>query len=153
MWDASLVIPKYIVSPHPALVETSEKFCKCTSNFVAPRIWWNSFVCGPLSTWPTQVSNLFSVGRGQQIYKNWTDDEGDNWGDAAKSGKNTHLLVLMRMRLLYTICWFINLESKICLWKHKFRVLLSTFNILKGVSRLCVFVVYYYFYLSCPNVC
>ena len=59
----------------------------------------NFFDCGPLSTWPDQVSNLFGFGRGAQIYKNWTSDGGDNWDDAAKSGKNAHLIVIMRVRI------------------------------------------------------
>ena len=84
MWDASLVIPNNIVPPHPALVESLEKFWKCTSNFVAPRIWWKKIVCGPLLTWPTQVSNIFGVGRGPQIYKTWTSNDGDNWGWCCK---------------------------------------------------------------------
>ena len=41
-------------------------------------------ICGPLLTWPTQVSNLFGVGRGPQIYKNWTSYGGDNWGWCCK---------------------------------------------------------------------
>ena len=43
MWDASLVIPNYIAPPHPALIETSEIFCKCTFIFVKSRVWWIFF--------------------------------------------------------------------------------------------------------------
>ena len=45
------------------------------------------------------MSNLFSVGRGTQIYKNWTTNGGKIGGGAAKSDSNTHLLVVMPMRL------------------------------------------------------
>ena len=51
---------------------------------MAPRIWWIFFICGPLLTWPTQVSNLFGDGRGAQIYKNWLINGGDNWGWCCK---------------------------------------------------------------------
>ena len=37
-------------------------------------------ICGPILTWPNQVSNLFGVGRGTQIYKKWTSNGGKNWG-------------------------------------------------------------------------
>ena len=84
MWDAFLVIPKYIVPSHPALVKTLEKFCKCTSNFVAPRICWTDIFCGPLLTWPTQVYNIFSVVRRQLIYKNWTSNGGEKLGWCCK---------------------------------------------------------------------
>ena len=80
MWCASLFLLKYIVPPHPALVKTLEKFWKCILNFVAPIIWWNIFVCGPLWTSTAQVLYLFCVVRGTQIYKNWTRSGGDNWG-------------------------------------------------------------------------
>ena len=80
MWDAPIVIPKYILTPHPNLVETLEKFCKCTWNFVAHRIWCFFFICIPLLTWPTWVSTIHGIGRGPQIYKNWTSNGGDNWG-------------------------------------------------------------------------
>ena len=33
-----------------------------------------------LLTWYTQVSNLFCVGKGRQIYKNCTRNGGNNWG-------------------------------------------------------------------------
>ena len=56
-------------------------------------------------TWNTQVSNIFSVGRGLQIYRNWTSNGGDTLGLCCKSGKNTHLLVIMRVRLLQKICF------------------------------------------------
>ena len=55
----------------------------------------------PLLTWPTQVSNLFGVGRWLQIYryKNGLAMGVTIGGDAEKSGNNTHLLVIMRVRL------------------------------------------------------
>ena len=33
------IITKYIVPLHPVLVKTLETFCKCTLNFMVPRIW------------------------------------------------------------------------------------------------------------------
>ena len=39
----------------------------------------NIFVTVPLLTWPTQVSNIFGVGGGTQIYKNWTSNGSKNW--------------------------------------------------------------------------
>ena len=63
----------------------------------ALRTWWhlgygeNIFVLDPLLAWPTWVSNLFSVGRGPQIYKNWTSNGVTIGVDAVKSYKNTHL--------------------------------------------------------------
>ena len=80
MWDASLVIPKFIVPPHPNLVKTLEKIWKCTLKFMAPRILWKGFILDPLLTWPTQVSNQFSVGGGTQIYKRWTSNGGKKLG-------------------------------------------------------------------------
>ena len=47
--------------------------------------------------------NLFGVGRGQQIYKNGLAMGVIIGGDAAKSGKSTHLLVVTNMRLLHKI--------------------------------------------------
>ena len=38
------------------------------------------FGCVTLLTWPTEVSNLFGVGRGTQIYINWTINGGKIWG-------------------------------------------------------------------------
>ena len=61
----------------------------------------NFFICGLLLAWTTYISNIFNVGKGPQIYKNWTRNGGENWFDAEKSGKNTHLLVIMRVRLLH----------------------------------------------------
>ena len=49
------------------------------------------------------MSNLFGVGRGPQIYKNVLAMGVTIGGDAAKSGKNTHLLVIMRVRLSQNI--------------------------------------------------
>ena len=43
MWYDYLIIPKFIVPPHPALVETSEKFYKRTLKFMANRTWWKRF--------------------------------------------------------------------------------------------------------------
>ena len=103
MWDASIVIPKYIVPPHPDLVKNSEKLWKCALNFLAPRIWWKTFVDIPPLTQPTQVSNLFCFGRGAQIYKKLTINGVTMWVDAAKSGKNNNLLVIMYVRLLHNI--------------------------------------------------
>ena len=67
-------------------------FCKCTLNFVTPRIWRFFFVCVPLLTLPNQVSNLFGTGRGAQIYKIGLEMGVTIGGGAAKSGKKTHLL-------------------------------------------------------------
>ena len=83
MWYAYLIIPKYIVPPNPALVETLEKFWNFTSDFVAPRIWWKTF-CVTLLTWPNQVSNIFGVVRVPKIYKKWTSNSGENWGWCCK---------------------------------------------------------------------
>ena len=47
--------------------------------------------------------NLFGVGRGPQIFKNSLEMGLKIDGDADKSGKNTHLLVIMRTRLLHKI--------------------------------------------------
>ena len=49
------------------------------------------------------MSNLFGFGRGVQIYKEWTNNGCKKWGDAAKIGKNNHLLVMVRVRLLQKI--------------------------------------------------
>ena len=43
------------------------------------------FIYGPLLSWTTQVSNLLGVGRGPQIYKNRTNNGGDNWGWCCKN--------------------------------------------------------------------
>ena len=64
---------------------------------MASRIWKN-FVCGPLLTWPTQVSNIFGARRGRKYTKNGLAMGVTIGVDAAKSGKNTHLLVIMRVR-------------------------------------------------------
>ena len=40
----------------------------------------NIFLTIPLLTWTTQVSNIFGVGRGTQVYKNWTSNEGNDGG-------------------------------------------------------------------------
>ena len=51
-----------------------------------PRTSWhpgygkNIFVCVPLLTWSTQVSSIFGVGKGPQIYNNCTNNGGNNWG-------------------------------------------------------------------------
>ena len=47
-----------------------------------------------------QVSNIFVVGRRPQIYKNGLTTGVKFGGDAVKSGRNTHLLVIMRVRIL-----------------------------------------------------
>ena len=62
-----------------------------------------TFVDIPPLTQPTQVSNLFFVGRGAQIYKKLTINGVTMWVDAAKSGKNNNLLVIMCVRLLHNI--------------------------------------------------
>ena len=49
------------------------------------------------------MSNIFAVGRGPKIYKNWTNNGVKIWGDAAKIGKNTNLLVIMCVRLSHKI--------------------------------------------------
>ena len=60
----------------------------------------NMFVCVTLLTWPTQVLNLFGGVREEKIYKKCTKNGTKNWGWCWNIGKNTHLLVIMRMRLL-----------------------------------------------------
>ena len=45
------------------------------------------------------MSNIFSVGRGRKIYKIGLAMGIKIGGDDSKSGKNTHLLVVMRVRL------------------------------------------------------
>ena len=62
--------------------------------------------CVTLLTQPTQVSHIFGVGRGPQIYKIGLETEVTIGGDAAESFKNTHLLVITRMRLLQKIGMF-----------------------------------------------
>ena len=104
MWDTSLVIPKYIVTPYLALVDTLEKFCKCTSNFVAPRIQSIFFICVLLSTCPTNMANLFVVGRGLQIYKNRTSNGGNNWGWLYKKWQE-HLFVIDNVREAIVRIW------------------------------------------------
>ena len=56
----------------------------------------NFFVCGPLLTLPTQVSNIFGVGRGPKIYKIGLSRGVTIGGNATKIGKNNHLLVIVR---------------------------------------------------------
>ena len=58
-----------------------------------------NIIFGPLLTWTAYVSNIFGVGRGPQIYKIGLAIGVAIGGDAAKSDKKTHLLVLMRVRL------------------------------------------------------
>ena len=59
----------------------------------------NKFVCVPLLTWPTQVSNLFGVGRERKSTKNGLTLGLTIGGGAAKNCKNTHLFAVMRPRL------------------------------------------------------
>ena len=47
--------------------------------------------------------NLFGVGRGTKIYKNGLEIRVTIGGDAVKTGKNTHLVVVMCVRLLRKI--------------------------------------------------
>ena len=56
MSDASLVIPKYIVPPHPAHVKTSEKSESALQTSWHPGYGENIFVCVPLLTWPNNVT-------------------------------------------------------------------------------------------------
>ena len=56
------------------------KILKVHLNLVAPRIWWKYFCLWRIFTWHTEMSNIFGVGRGPQIYKNWTSNGGNNWG-------------------------------------------------------------------------
>ena len=49
------------------------------------------------------MSNLFGVGRGTQIYKIGIVMGVKIGGDADKSGNDTHLLVVMHVRLLQKI--------------------------------------------------
>ena len=49
------------------------------------------------------MPNIFGVGRGTQIYKNGLAMGVTIGGNAAKSGNNTHLLVVMRVRLSHII--------------------------------------------------
>ena len=65
---------------------------------------YNLFFCSPLFTWPNYVSNIFGVGRGTQIYTNWTSNEVENWGWFCKKWKeNSFFLLIMRVRLLQKI--------------------------------------------------
>ena len=52
----------------------------------------------PFLTWTTQVSIIIGVGKRTQIYMNWTSKGVTIGGDAEKSDKNNHLIVIMRMR-------------------------------------------------------
>ena len=96
MWGDSLFIPKYIVPPHPTPVKTSENPESALRTSWHPGYGENIFVAIPPFTWPNQVSNIFGVGRGAQIYKKWTINGGENWGWCWKIGKNTHLLADIR---------------------------------------------------------
>ena len=49
------------------------------------------------------MSNLFDVGKGLQIYKKRLEMGVTIGVDSAISGKNTHLLVIMHVRLLQKI--------------------------------------------------
>ena len=69
-----------ILPLHPDLVQTLEKSASAFKTLCCPGYDENVFIYGSLLTWYTQVSNLFSDGRGPQIYKNWTSNGGDNWG-------------------------------------------------------------------------
>ena len=56
-------------------------------------------VCGPLLTWHTQVSKIYLVLEGgRKSTKNGLATGVAIGGDAAKIGKDTHLLVIIRMR-------------------------------------------------------
>ena len=48
--------------------------------------------CSPLLIWPDQVSSLFVVVSGLQIYKNWTSNGGDNWGLCCKKWQDHSFL-------------------------------------------------------------
>ena len=61
MRDASLVIPKYIVPPHPALVNTPKKSASSLQTSWHPGYGEEIFVTTPLLTCPTQVSNVLGV--------------------------------------------------------------------------------------------
>ena len=52
-----------------------------------------------LLNWPTKVSNISGVGRVTRIYKTFIGMEVTIGGDAAKSGKNTNLIVIIHVRL------------------------------------------------------
>ena len=73
-----------ILPLHPDLVQTLEKSASAFKTLCCPGYDENVFIYGSLLTWYTQVSNLFSDGRGPQIYKNWTSNGGDNWGGCYK---------------------------------------------------------------------
>ena len=64
MLYAFLIIPKYIVPPHSALVDTSENSQSALRTLWHPGYDENIFVCGALLTWPNRVSNIFGFGRG-----------------------------------------------------------------------------------------
>ena len=99
----SLVIPTFIVPPHPALVETSGKICKCTSTPWHPGYDENISFCVPHLTWPTWVSNRFGVGSRPKICKKSTRMGVKIGGDPSKNGKNTHLLVILCVTLSHKI--------------------------------------------------
>ena len=56
-----------------------KKFESALRNLWHPGYGKNISVAVPLLTWPTQVSILFGVGKGTQIYKNWTSNGDNNW--------------------------------------------------------------------------
>ena len=74
------MIPKYIVTPHPDLINISENSESALQTLWQPGYGDNIFVYGPLLTWTIQVYNLFSVRRGAQNYKHLTSNWGDDWG-------------------------------------------------------------------------
>ena len=87
--------------------------------------------------------NIFVVGRGPQIYQNIGLVMGVTIvGDAAKSGKNTHLLVIIRVRQ----------SQKISLLKFTNRNLFKKETARNNLQKLCVitseFISCYIYHLS-----
>ena len=56
-------------------------------------------ICTPLLTWTTYVFNRIGVVRGLQNFKTWIINRGENLGWFWKIGDNTHLIVIVHIKL------------------------------------------------------
>ena len=79
-WLSPIIFYRHIV-PLSRLQKNSESALRTS--------WYPGYgefflFCGPLSTWPTQVSDILVVVRGPQTYKNWTSNGRENWGRCIK---------------------------------------------------------------------
>ena len=119
MWDSSPVISKYIVPPHPALFETLKKSAS------ALRISWHpgydiifSFAA---PFYPGLIRCLIgSVSEGGHKFTNIGLVMGVTIvGNATKSGKKTHLLVIMRREDLAENRYLHNLANRTSIQKRK----------------------------------